>query len=309
VSGYLFKRVVLAVVSILGVLVVVFLLIRVSGDPTLLLASPDARPEDIQQMRASLGLDRPLPVQFFYYLRDAARLDLGESFHWREPAVALVLSRFPATLKVAAAAFLISVLIGIPIGTYAALKRGRLSDTLARSFALAGQAMPTFWLGIVLILLFSVKLKLLPTSGTGGLAYIVLPAITLGWFSTAASARVLRSSLLDVLSQEYIVVAYSKGLKRTTVIVRHALRNAWIPLITLLGKEIATLLSGSALVETVFAIPGVGQLAVQAVFARDYPVVQTIVIFTSLMLVTANLLVDLAYGLLDPRIRLSAKGA
>jgi peptide/nickel transport system permease protein len=309
VSGYLFQRVALALLSILGVLVVVFLLIRVSGDPTLLLASPDARPEDIQQMRASLGLDRPLHVQFFYYLRDAARLDFGESFHWREPAVTLVLSRFPATLKVAAAAFLISLLIGIPIGTYAALQRGRLSDTLARSFALAGQAMPTFWLGIVLILLFSVKLKWLPTSGTGGIAYIVLPAITLGWFSTAASARLLRSSLLDVLSQEYIVVAYSKGLKRSAVIVRHALRNAWIPLITLLGKEIATLLSGSALVETVFAIPGVGQLAVQAVFARDYPVVQTIVIFTSLMLVTANLLVDLAYGLLDPRIRLSAKGA
>lgn len=308
-SGYLFQRVALALLSILGVLVVVFLLIRVSGDPTLLLASPDARPEDIQQMRASLGLDRPLHVQFFYYLRDAARLDFGESFHWREPAVTLVLSRFPATLKVAAAAFLISLLIGIPIGTYAALQRGRLSDTLARSFALAGQAMPTFWLGIVLILLFSVKLKWLPTSGTGGIAYIVLPAITLGWFSTAASARLLRSSLLDVLSQEYIVVAYSKGLKRSAVIVRHALRNAWIPLITLLGKEIATLLSGSALVETVFAIPGVGQLAVQAVFARDYPVVQTIVIFTSLMLVTANLLVDLAYGLLDPRIRLSAKGA
>jgi len=309
VSGYLVKRVALAVLSILGVLVVVFLLIRVSGDPTLLLASPDARAEDIQQMRASLGLDRPLPVQFFYYLRDAARFDFGESFHWREPAVTLVLSRFPATLKVAAAAFLISLLIGIPIGTYAALKRGRLSDTLARSFALAGQAMPTFWLGIVLILLFSVKLRWLPTSGTGGIAYIVLPAITLGWFSTAASARLLRSSLLDVLSQDYIVVAYSKGLTRTTVIVRHALRNAWIPLITLLGKEIAMLLSGSALVETVFAIPGVGQLAVQAVFARDYPVVQTIVIFTSLMLVTANLLVDLAYGLLDPRIRLSAKGA
>jgi peptide/nickel transport system permease protein len=309
VSGYLVKRVALAVLSILGVLVVVFLLIRVSGDPTLLLASPDARAEDIQQMRASLGLDRPLHVQFFYYLRDAARFDFGESFHWREPAVTLVLSRFPATLKVAAAAFLISLLIGIPIGTYAALKRGRLSDTLARSFALAGQAMPTFWLGIVLILLFSVKLRWLPTSGTGGIAYIVLPAITLGWFSTAASARLLRSSLLDVLSQDYIVVAYSKGLTRTTVIVRHALRNAWIPLITLLGKEIATLLSGSALVETVFAIPGVGQLAVQAVFARDYPVVQTIVIFTSLMLVTANLLVDLAYGLLDPRIRLSAKGA
>jgi peptide/nickel transport system permease protein len=309
VPGYLVKRLALAVLSILGVLVVVFLLIRVSGDPTLLLASPDARAEDIQQMRASLGLDRPLHVQFFYYLRDAARLDFGESFHWREPAVTLVLSRFPATLKVAAAAFLISLLIGIPIGTFAALKRGRLSDTLARSFALAGQAMPTFWLGIVLILLFSVKLRWLPTSGTGGIAYIILPAITLGWFSTAASARLLRSSLLDVLSQDYIVVAYSKGLTRTTVIVRHALRNAWIPLITLLGKEIATLLSGSALVETVFAIPGVGQLAVQAVFARDYPVVQTIVIFTSFMLVTANLLVDLAYGLLDPRIRLSAKGA
>jgi peptide/nickel transport system permease protein len=309
VSGYLVQRVALAMLSILGVLVVVFLLIRVSGDPTLLLASPDARSEDIQQMRASLGLDRPLHVQFFYYLRDAARLDFGESFHWREPAVTLVLSRFPATLKVAAAAFAISLLLGIPIGTYAALKRGRLSDALARSFALAGQAMPTFWLGIVLILLFSVKLRLLPTSGTGGLAYIVLPALTLGWFSTAASARLLRSSLLDVLSQEYIVVAYSKGLTRTTVVVRHALRNAWIPLVTLLGKEIATLLSGSALVETVFAIPGVGQLAVQAVFARDYPVVQTIVIFTSFILVTANLLVDMAYGLLDPRIRLSAKSA
>jgi peptide/nickel transport system permease protein len=308
-SRYVAQRAALSVVSILGVLLVVFLLIRVSGDPTLLLASPDARPEDIQKMRESLGLDRPLHVQFVYYLRDAARLDFGESFHWREPAITLVLARFPATLQVAAGAFLISLLIGIPVGIYAALERGRLSDTLARMFALAGQAMPTFWLGIVLVLLFSVKLPLFPTSGTGGISHVVLPAITLGWFTTAASARLLRSTLIDVLSQEYIVVAHSKGLPRRTVIARHALRNAWIPLITLLGKEVATLLSGSALVETVFAIPGVGQLAVQAVFARDYPVVQTIVVLTSLVLITANLVVDMAYGFLDPRIRLSASAA
>lgn len=306
---YFIQRIALAAVSVVGVLVVVFLLIRVSGDPTLLMASPDARPEDIQKMRESLGLDKPLPVQFAYYIRDIAHLDFGKSFHWREPAINLVLSRFPATLKVAVGAFVVSLLLGIPVGTYAALRRGRISDTLARLFALAGQAMPTYWLGIMLILLFSVKLGLLPTSGTGGIRYIVLPAITLGWFTTAANARLLRSSLLDVLSQEYIVVAHSKGLRRSTVIIRHALRNAWIPLITLLGMEISTLVSGSALVETVFAIPGIGQLAVQAVFARDYPVVQAIVICTSLILITSNLVVDLAYGLIDPRIRLSGKSS
>jgi peptide/nickel transport system permease protein len=302
-AAYFVRRLLLSVATLFGVLLVIFCLIRVSGDPAVLLAGPDARPADVERTRTSLGLDDPLPIQFVRFMGDAARLDFGTSFHWREPALPLVLSRTWPTLQVALAAVAISLVLGIPIGILAAVKRGTAWDTGSRLFALAGQAMPTYWLGLMLILLLSVKFQVFPTSGTGGLKYLALPAFTLGWFSTAATVRMLRSSMLDVLSQDYVRTARAKGLKDGTVIWRHAFRNAAIPVTTLMGLQISTLISGSALVETIFAIPGIGLLAVQAVYARDYPVVQAVVFLSSCVLIITNLVVDLLYAVIDPRIR------
>lgn len=302
-TAYLIRRLLLAVVSLFGVLVVIFGLIRVSGDPAVLLAGPDARPADVERTRQSLGLDDPLPIQFGRFMADASRMDFGTSFHWREPALPLVLSRTWPTLQVAVAAFVISLLLGLPIGVLAAVKRGTAWDTGSRLFALAGQAMPTYWLGLMLILLFSVKFNLLPTSGTGGFKYVLLPAFTLGWFSTAATVRMLRSSMVEVLNQDYVRTAKAKGLRNSVVVWRHAFRNAAIPVVTLLGLQISTLISGSAIVETIFAIPGIGLLAVQAVYARDYPVVQAVVFLSSCILILSNLVVDLLYAVIDPRIR------
>lgn len=304
---YLTQRLLMSLITLFGVLVIVFLLIRVSGDPALMYAGPEARPEDLVRIREDLGLNKPLWTQFAFYLTDIATLDFGTSFHWREPALDVVLSRLPATAKVAAMAFVISLLIGIPVGTYAAIRRGTPGDALARLFALAGQAMPNYWLGIMLILLLSVKFRIFPTSGTGGLMYLILPAITLGWSGTAATVRLLRSSMIDVLAQDYIRVAHSKGLTPATVIRRHAFRNSALPVMTLLGLQVANLLSGSALVETVFAIPGVGQLAVQAVFARDYPIVQAVVVLSATILIFTNLVVDIMYSVVDPRIRIGGQ--
>lgn len=300
---YLVRRLMLAGVSLAGVLVIIFALVRVSGDPAVLLAGPDARPADVERTRQSLGLDDPLPVQFGRFIGKAVQLDFGTSFHWREPALQLVLSRTWPTIQVALAAFVVSLALGLPIGVLAAVKRDSIWDTFSRLFALAGQAMPTYWLGLMLILLFSVRLHWLPTSGTGGLKHLTLPAITLGWFTTAATVRMLRSSMVEVLGQDYVRTARAKGLQGSTVVWRHAFRNATIPLVTLLGLQISTLISGSAIVETVFAIPGIGLLAVQAVYARDYPVVQAVVFLSSCILILANPVVDMLYGVLDPRIR------
>ncbi len=306
-AAYIVRRLALSTLSIFGVLLVIFLLIRVSGDPAVLLAGPDARPADIERTRELLGLDDPLPVQFGRFLADAVQLDFGTSFHWRQPALPLVMSRVWPTLQVALGAFAISLFLGIPIGVFAALKRDSVWDGGSRLFALAGQAMPTYWLGLMLILLFSVKVHLFPTSGTGSLRHIVLPAVTLGWFTTAATVRMLRSSMIEVLGQDFVRTAKAKGLSPAVVVWTHAFRNAAIPVITLLGLQISTLISGSAIVETVFAIPGIGLLAVQAVYARDYPVVQSVVFLSSLILILSNLGVDLLYGVIDPRIRVEVR--
>jgi peptide/nickel transport system permease protein len=302
-TAYVVNRLLLSAVSLFGVLVVIFLLIRVSGDPAVLLAGPDARPEDVERTRESLGLDDPLPVQFGRFMMDAIRLDFGTSFHWREPALPLVIDRVWPTLQVALGAIIVSLILGIPIGVFAALRRGTVWDSGSRLFALAGQAMPTYWLGLMLILLFSVRWQIFPTSGTGSWKHIVLPAVTLGWFSTAATVRMLRSSMIEVLGQDYVRTARAKGLKGSVVVWTHAFRNAAIPVVTLLGLQISTLISGSAIVETIFAIPGIGLMAVQAVYARDYPVVQSVVFLSSVILIVSNLLVDLLYGIIDPRIR------
>ena len=306
--GYLVRSIALSVVSLLGVLLIIFLLIRVSGDPAMLMAGPDATPADLQAIRVDLGLGEPLPTQFVTFISHAARLDFGRSFHWRQPALTLVVERIWPTVQIAAGAMVVLLVLGLVLGTIAAVKRDSGVDVAVRLFALLGQAMPTYWLGLILILLFSVHFRVFPTSGTGTWQHVILPAITLGWFSTAATVRMLRSSLIEVLQQDYIRTARAKGLRESAVLVQHALRNALIPAVTLVGLQVSVLLGGSALVETVFAVPGVGLLAVQAVSSRDYPVVQTVVFLTSCTLIGCNLLVDLTYAVLDPRIRVGGRG-
>ena len=229
--------------------------------------------------------------------------DLGRSLRYRQPALPLVLERLPATAELALAALFVSLLVAIPAGVISAVRRDTAYDNLTMLGALFGQSMPVFWLGIMLILIFSVRLELLPTSGRGGLDHLILPAVTLGLYSTARVTRLVRAGMLDVIGQDYIRTAQAKGLPDRRVIVKHALRNTLIPVVTIIGLELGTLLGGAVITETIFAWPGIGRLAVTAIFQRDYPLVQATVLVTALVFVLSNLLVDLLYGWLDPRIR------
>ena len=291
-------------VALLGVVLIVFTLVRLSGDPALLLASQDATLEELTAVRAQWGLDQPLWQQFVVYVENLLRGDFGQSYRFREPALGLVLHRIPATLQLSLAALAVMLLISFPLGVYTAVNKGSPLDAAGRTLALMGQAMPTFWVGLMLILLFSVTLHWLPTSGRGGLAHLIMPAVTSGWFSTAALIRLIRSGMLDVLDSEYVKLARIKGVPERLVIWKHALKNAAIPVITLLALHLGHLVGGSVIIETIFAWPGVGQLAVQSIFSRDYPVVQAAIMVTSFTVIGANFLCDLAYGWVDPRIRL-----
>ncbi len=302
-TRYVARRLVQALVVMLGVSAVVFLALRLGGDPAFLMLPPDATEADRVRFRHELGLDRPLPVQYAVFLRRAVQGDFGMSLRFNQPALPLVVERLPATLELALAALGIALVIAVPAGVLCAVRRNSLYDTLSMLGVLFGQSMPVFWLGIMLILLLAVRLPLFPTSGRGGLEFLVLPAITLGLYSTARVTRLVRAGMLDTLGQDYIRTADAKGLPRRRVVFRHALRNTMIPVITVIGLELGTLLGGAVITETVFAWPGVGRLVVTAIFQRDYPLVQTAVLITASLFVTFNLLVDLAYGLLDPRIR------
>jgi peptide/nickel transport system permease protein len=252
-----------------------------------------------------MGFDRPIYEQYLRYLGGAVRGDLGNSLWQHRPALGLVLDRVPATLELAAAALLVSLLIGVTVGIIAAVKRGSVFDSLATMAAVAGNSMPVFWLGIVLILTVSVWLRLLPASGRGGIDRLILPALTLGAYSGAIMARLLRSSLIEVLSKEYVRTARAKGLRERVVIYRHSLKNAALPVVTVFGLQVGTLLAGAIITETVFAWPGMGLLAIQAVRDRDVPVVQAFVTIAALIVLAVNLCVDFLYGYLDPRIRYS----
>jgi ABC-type dipeptide/oligopeptide/nickel transport system permease component len=288
----------------LGVVTLVFVALRLSGDPAATMLPGDATVEELTALRKALGLDRPLYVQYALFLTEAIGGDLGTSFRHQEPALRLVLERLPATLELAFAALLLAVAVALPLGIVAALHRGRLTDVLAMAFAVVGQATPYFWMGIMLILVVSVELGWLPTSGRGGWQHLILPAVTLGTHFAAVLARLTRTSMLEVLGQNYVTTARAKGLSERAVILAHALKNAAVPVVTLIGLQFGTLLGGAVVTETIFAWPGVGRLAVQSIFVRDYPVVQAGVLVLALSFVAINLLVDLLYGLLDPRIRL-----
>jgi peptide/nickel transport system permease protein len=304
VGRYIVQRLLHATVVILGVSVVVFGLLYLAGDPVaLLLPADDISKEEVEAFRRALGFDRPVHVQYLRYLGRALRGDLGFSLRHQQPAAALVLERVPATLELAFAALFVSLLIGVPVGIIAATKRGSAQDALVTAAAVAGNSMPVFWLGIVLILTVSVWLQWLPASGRGGIERLILPSLTLGAYSGSIIARLLRSSLIEVFGREYIRTARAKGLTEWIVIRRHSLKNAALPVVTVIGLQMGQLLSGAIITETVFAYPGMGLLAIQAIRNRDVPVVQAFVLTAAIVVLAVNLLVDLLYVYLDPRVR------
>jgi ABC-type dipeptide/oligopeptide/nickel transport system permease component len=264
----------------------------------------DATPEQVAQFRQEMGFNDPLIVQYWRFFKGTLRGDFGQSFRHNQPALSLVLERMPATIQLTLAALAIALIIAIPVGIISAIKRNSLLDHLGMTGALLGQSTPVFWLGVMLILIFSVILQWFPSSGRGGIENLVLPAITLGMYSMARTARMMRSSMLEVLGQEYMKTAKAKGLSPQMVILKHALKNASIPVVTIVGMELGTLLGGAVITETIFAWPGVGRLAVQAIYNRDYPVVQAAVFILASIFVLVNLLVDIIYTYLDPRVKL-----
>jgi ABC-type dipeptide/oligopeptide/nickel transport system permease component len=303
-SVYVARRLVQSLVVLLGISVVVFVILHLTGDPTVLMLPPDVTAEEVARFRKAMGFDDPLPVQYWRFLRGVLHGNFGNSLRHDEPALGLVFERMPATLELTAVALGVALLLAIPAGIVSAVFRNTALDYVSTVVALIGQAMPTFWLGIMLILVFAVGFQVLPSSGRGGLANLVLPAITLGLFTTARTMRLTRSALLEVLGQDYVRTARAKGVAERGVVWKHALRNASIPVITIVGLELGTLLGGAVITETIFAWPGVGRLSVQAIYNRDYPLVQASVFVLASIFVLVNLAVDLVYTYLDPRIRL-----
>lgn len=324
-GAYLFRRLLQTILVIVGVTVLAFLTLHMAGDPTYLYVSERASDAEVAETRAKLGFDRPLYQQYFSYIWGLVRGDMGNSLRTRTPAFDLVLERLPATIELTIFAMIIAVLFAIPVGIISAMNRGTALDGGIMLFAMLGQSMPSFWLGIMLILFVALNLRWLPISGhvpviqpllagQFGLAvsnfpeavrHLILPALTLGVFSLARNARLIRSSMLEVLSLEYVVTAKAKGLPQWLVVTRHAFRNALVPFITIIGLEFGFLLSGVVVTETVFSWPGVGRLVFNSINQRDIPVVQSAVVFFALTFVILNLFVDVIYTMLDPRIRLS----
>jgi peptide/nickel transport system permease protein len=298
------RRLLLLVPTVLGAVTLVFFLVHlIPGDPVELMLGGTASHADLAQLRADLGLDRPLGEQYARFLGGCARGDLGRSFFYRRPVLGVIGGALPATLLLAAAALAVALLIALPAGVVAAVRRDRLVDRLAMLGSLLGVSMPNFWLGPMLIILFSFRLGWLPVSGNEGPASLVLPAVTLGTALAAILARMTRASMLDVLGEDYLRTARAKGVRERAVIVRHGLRNALLPVVTIVGLQFGALLSGAVITENVFAWPGVGTLLIQAITARDYPLVQGCVLVISLCYVAVNFLTDALYSVIDPRVR------
>ncbi|HEV7616611.1 MAG TPA: ABC transporter permease [Burkholderiaceae bacterium] len=300
---YILRRLFQSVFVLLGVMTIVFFLLHLSGDPTQLLLPLDATVAERLEFQQKMGFNDPLVLQYERFLLNVLQGDLGYSFRHAEPAIGLVLERIPATFELTIASLAIAIGIAVPLGVIAAVKRGTFIDSAAMTFSLLGQATPVYWLGLLLILLFSVSLGVLPSGGRGGMESLILPAVTLAVFSMARIARITRSGMLDVLGQDYIRTARAKGIAERIVVSSYALRNAAIPLITVIGLEFGVLLGGAVITETIFSWPGVGRFAIDSIFARDYPVVQAIVLVLSSIFVIINLAVDVLYTYLDPRIR------
>jgi len=297
------KRLLSAIIVIIGVTAIIFIISRLSGDPVDLMLGLEATPESRAALRHALGLDQPIHIQYLIFLVNAFKGDFGVSIRHGVPAMQLVLERLPNTLVLTLATIGLAVAVAIPIGIVSALKHNTVIDYAGMVFTFVGQSIPSFWLGILLILLLGVRLRVLPISGIGTPAHIVMPAITLSSFMLASLARLTRSSMLETLNRDYIRTAKAKGLRYSTVIIRHALRTALIPVVTVLGLQFAGLMGGAVITEQIFAYPGVGWLAIAAIYARDFPVVQAVVFVVSVIVVLANLIVDVVYTYLDPRIR------
>ena len=300
---FIARRLLDAIFVVLGVSFVVFIMVHLSGDPVLLMLPLDASQQQVDEFRHRLGFDRPLLAQYLRFLTGAARGDFGMSLRFNQPALRLVAERFPATAELALVSLALAAGFGVPAGVIAAVGRGRGWDVGIRVLALVGQAVPIFWLGIMLILVFGERFRILPTSGTGTWRHLVLPAVSLAAYSAASISRLQRSAMLEVLGREYVMTARAKGLRNLTVITKHALRNALIPVVTVIGLQMGTLLGGAIITETIFAWPGVGRLSLQAIQSRDYVLVQASVFVVATVFVLINLVVDILYAVLDPRIR------
>jgi peptide/nickel transport system permease protein len=303
-TRYIIRRLALSLVVLIGVSILVFGLIHLApGDPARLMLYDTAPEEEVQAMRKTLGLDQPLYLQYWLFLSKALRGDLGRSLYYKEPALRIILEHLPATAELTFAALLVSLAVAVPMGIVSAVRRDTVWDYAGMLLATIGQATPVFWLGLMFILLFSVQWTVLPSSGRGGIDNLLMPAVTLGAPLMALVTRLVRSGMLDILGEDYIRTARAKGLPNPAVIYRHALRNMLIPLVTVVGLQLGALLGGAVITETIFAWPGVGRLVVTAITARDYPLVQAATLLVSVYFVGINLLLDVLYVYIDPRIR------
>jgi len=300
---YIVRRFFQSLLALLAISMLIFIMSRLTGDPVTLMLPDDASREDIAQLRHALGLDQALPVQYWVFISKAVQGDFGRYIKGQMPVLDMLKDRLPNSLKLGAVALCIAVLLAFPLGVIAAVRKGTALDTIANIVAVLGQSLPQFWVGIVLIQIFAVHLRWLPVAGVGSVWHYVLPAFTLGWFVVAGMMRLLRSSMLDVMGSEFVKLARIKGIPESTVIWKHALRNAMIPVLTFGAIYLTILVTGAILVETVFAWPGIGQLIYQGIVFRDFPVVQAVVLLTAGIVITVNLLVDILYAYVDPRIR------
>jgi len=307
VPAFFLTRIVQALIAILGVMTLIFFLQRLAGDPVLLLVPQNATQADIEAMRTALGFDRPLAVQYLEYLRGLLTFDLGRSYVQNVSVWTLIASRLPYTLMLAGGALLVAIGLGIPLGVIMAVRRGRAESKAIMGFVLAGQSMPTFWSAILMIMVFAVWLGWLPPSGARDWPSLIMPSVALGLLSMATFARVARTAVLDELEKDYVRTAHAKGVPITRIVIRHLLRNASIPVVTVAALEIANLLAGAVIVETVFAWPGLGQLTVQAIAARDFMVVQGVVLLGAITAIALNLVADVLYSIIDPRIRMGGQ--
>ena len=300
---YIIRRIGQAIITVIGISILTFLLTHISGDPVALLAPQNATEADLDEIRQQHGLDKPIYVQYWKYIKGAVRLDFGGSLRWDRPAFELFVERFPNTIKLALVGMSFAILMGLPTGLFSAVKMGKWFDNFGKVFAFLGQSIPSFWAATMLIIIFAVELRWLPTSGMGNWQTYLMPAFTLGWYTTAAMVRLSRSSMLDVLDAEYIKMARIKGVPEFWVILKHAFKNAAAPVITLTALQFVVMMNGTLIIETIFNWPGIGRLIVDAIFARDYPIIQMCVLISSSLFVFTNLFVDILYAYIDPRIR------
>lgn len=303
-AKYLAKRFGQSLIAVLGITLVVFLVLNVAGDPVELMLPPSASRADMELLREEMGFNDPIMIQYGRFLKGAIAGDFGMSYNYNEPAMKVVVERIPATVTLAVAAFVIAMVLGIPAGIISAIKRNTKTDMIIRSMALLGQCIPAFWLGIMLMMIFSVKLKWLPTSGYDSFKSLLMPAFTLGVFTAATIARLLRSNMLEIMTKEYIDVAKAKGLSGFMVVMKHAFKNAFSSILTVLGLQIASLIGGAVIVETVFGWPGIGRLVVQSITNSDFMVVEAIVFIMAISFTVVNLIVDILYCIINPRIKM-----